>query len=41
MKKVKRFLGVAFPKGWTWIGLITTSILWGWFIVTLIMCIWD
>lgn len=40
MNKIKKFLGVSFPKGWVWIGLIITALLWGWFLVTLIKCVW-
>jgi hypothetical protein len=36
MKKMKKFLGITFPKGWTWLGLITAGLLWGWCIGTMI-----
>ena len=39
MNKIKKFLGVSFPKGWTLIGLITAALLWGWFLGTLIKCV--
>ncbi len=35
MKKVKRYLCITFPKGWTWVGIGIASILWGYFVFNL------
>tara|TARA_R100000030_G_C3246052_1_gene121825 strand:- start:842 stop:967 length:126 start_codon:yes stop_codon:yes gene_type:complete len=36
MKKIKKFLGVTYPKGWVWLGLITIALGWGWCLGSLI-----